>query len=129
MVSEHPHGSINNSYIVVLKEGLPAQMKQNHFNFLHRAHQSNPLLGDGSGPVSQVYDGHINGYAGRFSEGVVEQLRALPEVAYIEKDQIVRTQELQRTAPWVSNSSTCRSCELVDSWQFSPGFGADKPSS
>jgi len=71
-------------------------------NFLLAAHTAHPLVGDDMAGVSHVYDGHITGYAGRFSEKVVEQIRRMPEVAYVEKDQIVRTQEVQRGAPWVS---------------------------
>src|SRR5271170_1003908 len=32
------------------------------------------------------------------------QIRRMPEVAYVEKDQIVRTLDTQRAAPWVSRS-------------------------
>ncbi|RDB25302.1 Subtilisin-like serine protease pepC [Hypsizygus marmoreus] len=99
VVSEHPHGTLNNSYIVMLKHDLPPSLKTNHFNFLQMAHNADPLAAEGSG-IQQVYDGHINGYAGRFSEKVVEQLRALPEVAYVEQDQIVRTMDIQKSAPW-----------------------------
>ena len=70
-------------------------------NFLQLAHSSDPLVDDLSG-VQQIYNGHITGYAGRFTERVVEQIRRMPEVSYVEKDQIVKTQEVQRSAPWVS---------------------------
>jgi len=102
LASDHPHGTINNSYIVMLKDDLPGSMMENHMNFLLAAHTAHPLVGDDMAGVSHVYDGHITGYAGRFSEKVVEQIRRMPEVAYVEKDQIVRTQEVQRGAPWVS---------------------------
>jgi len=98
---EHPHGSINNSYIVMLKDDLPSALKDSHMNFLQLAHSSDPLVDDLSG-VQQIYNGHITGYAGRFTERVVEQIRRMPEVSYVEKDQIVKTQEVQRSAPWVS---------------------------
>jgi len=49
-----------------------------------------------------VYDGPISGYAGMFSDYVIEQIRAQPEVEFIERDQIVRTQNVtvQGNAPW-----------------------------
>ncbi|RXW25649.1 hypothetical protein EST38_g223 [Candolleomyces aberdarensis] len=101
IASEHPHGTVNNSYIIMLKDDVHPDVKFNHLNFLQTLHQADPLIGDVSG-IQQVYDGHINGYAGRFTEGVLDQLRARPEVAYIEKDQIVRTTEFrtQKSAPW-----------------------------
>ena len=60
------------------------------------------LLHDGAG-LSHVYDGHIKGYAGVFSESTLKQLRAMPEVDFIERDQIVRTTDIgtQNSAPWV----------------------------
>lgn len=86
----------------MLKRDLPASLKANHFNFLQMAHSEDPLIAEDSG-IQQVYDGHINGYAGRFTDRVVEQLRAMPEVAYVEQDQIVHTTDVQRSAPWVSH--------------------------
>ncbi|KAH9485672.1 Subtilisin-like serine protease [Psilocybe cubensis] len=100
VATEHIYGSINNSYIVVLKDDIPSSLIQNHMNFLQAAHASDPLVGDDFAGVQQVYDGHINGYAGRFTDSVVDQIRKMPEVAYVEKDQIVRTQEVQKGAPW-----------------------------
>ncbi|RXW22639.1 hypothetical protein EST38_g3204 [Candolleomyces aberdarensis] len=101
LVNEHPHGTVNNSYIVMLKDDIHPDVKFSHLNFLQTIHQADPLIEDVSG-IRQVYDGHIHGYAGRFTERVLEQLRARPEVAYIERDQIVHTNKLttQRSAPW-----------------------------
>lgn len=108
--SEHGHGAINNSYIVVLKDDLPPSLMDNHLNFLATAHQADPLVDALSG-VQQVYTSHIRGYSGRFTDGVVELLRNMPEVDFIERDQIVRTTEIkvsnvatQKSAPWVSLS-------------------------
>jgi cerevisin len=94
----HRYGSINNSYIVMLKKDTPSYMMQNHMNFLQVAHESEPLVDDGFA-IKHVYD-DMNGYAGRFSEKVVDQLRAMPEVDFVERDQIVRTQDVQKSAPW-----------------------------
>lgn len=88
----------------MLRNDLPASLKDNHFNFLQSAHNSDPLDADGSG-IQQIYDGHITGYAGRFTEQTIQQVRAMPEVEYVEQDQIVHTTELttQKAAPWVSH--------------------------
>ena len=95
-----PHGLINDSYIVVLKKDTPQAVVGNHFNFLQAAHSEDPLLGDGSG-IRHVYDNHIKGYSGLFTDAVVQRIREQPEVDYVERDQIVRTQETQKSAPWV----------------------------
>ncbi|KAG6872520.1 hypothetical protein C0995_009210, partial [Termitomyces sp. Mi166 len=83
-----------------LKQGASQALIANHFNFLQAAHNADPLDEEESG-LRHVYDSHkFYGYAGSFSDSVVQQLRAMPEVAYIEQDQIVRTQETQKSAPW-----------------------------
>jgi len=104
-VSEHPYGTINNSYIVVLRDELPQAAMQNHLNFLQFAHASDSFLGDGvAAGIRHIYGGHLKGYAGEFTNNVIEQLRRMPEVDFIEKDQIIRTMDLetQKGSPWVS---------------------------
>lgn len=111
LVEEHPHGTVNNSYIVMLKPQTGADVLQNHMNFVQFAHQENPFVGDElAGGLRHVYDSHVKGYAGAFSEAVIDRIRQLPEVDYVEKDQIVRTLEVeplltgvktQNGAPWV----------------------------
>ncbi|KIK69046.1 hypothetical protein GYMLUDRAFT_91448 [Collybiopsis luxurians FD-317 M1] len=102
----HVHGTVNNSYIVMLREDFhsPAFLN-NHLNFLQTKHTESPLLGEDSG-VRHVYP---FGYAGFFHDDVIDQLRALPEVDYIERDQIVRISDepladdsikVQRGATW-----------------------------
>jgi len=102
VASDHPHGTINNSYIVMLKDNTPSSLMQNHINFLMAAHNADPLVDDDMAGINQIYQGHINGYAGRFTTDVLDQIRRMPEVAFVEKDQIVRTQDVQKSAPWVS---------------------------
>jgi len=108
MVSDHPHGTINNSYIVVLRDDIPQAMMQNHLNFLQMTHTSDLLLSHGFAEgVRHIYDGHLKGYAGEFTESVIEQVRRMPEVSFVEKDQIVRTTDIdtQIGSPWVSTSA------------------------
>ncbi|OJT03888.1 hypothetical protein TRAPUB_5433 [Trametes pubescens] len=59
-----PHGTVNNSYIVVLKNGLAPALMQNHMNFLQNVHATNA---DIFGGITHVYDAHVKGYAGKFS--------------------------------------------------------------
>jgi cerevisin len=100
IASDHPHGTVNNSYIIMLKDDVTPSLKSNHLNFLYQLHRSDPLVAQFAG-IQRVYEG-IHGYAGHFPDSVIEQLRALPEVDYIERDQIVRTQKVntQKGATW-----------------------------
>ncbi|KAJ7578334.1 peptidase S8/S53 domain-containing protein [Mycena floridula] len=95
------HGVINNSYIVMLNPATPLDAINNHFNFLAAAHEADPFIGDDNeGGLKHVYDTHVRGYAGSFSDEVVERIRSMPEVDFIERDQIVKTMDTQKGAPW-----------------------------
>jgi cerevisin len=97
---EAPHGLVNNSYIVMLKKDLPLVALANHYNFVHAAHSEDPHFDDDSG-IRHIFDSHIKGYAGKFTNQVLQRIREMPEVDYVERDQIVKTQDTQTSAPWV----------------------------
>ncbi|KAF9256738.1 subtilisin-like serine protease [Marasmius fiardii PR-910] len=100
--AEHYHGTINNSYMVVLRHDSSQSIVDNHMNFLQSDHFMTSFQREHAG-VRRIYDGgHIKGYAGEFSEDAVEQLRLRPEVQYVEKDQIVKINKLEKQngAPW-----------------------------
>ncbi|KAI0296765.1 peptidase S8/S53 domain-containing protein [Multifurca ochricompacta] len=96
---EAPYGLVNNSYIVMFKKGLSPVAMDNHLNFLQSAHSEDPLLERDNG-LRHVFDSYIKGYAGKFTENVIERIRGMPEVDYVERDQVVRTQDVQELAPW-----------------------------
>ncbi|KAK2463051.1 hypothetical protein APHAL10511_004706 [Amanita phalloides] len=98
---EHVYGTISNSYIVVFKDGVSSDLRDNHLNFLMSVNQAEPLLGGGSG-ITHVYNGPLMGYAGKFSDRAIDEIRAKPEVDFVERDQVVRTQNttLQTGATW-----------------------------
>ena len=115
--AEHPHGTVNGSYIVVLKDGIEPTLVSNHMNFLQNVHAADAAADAFTG-LTHVYDTHVKGYAGRFSDFVLDHIRSMPEVAFVERDQIVRTLEVERGvdmdaegsktqngAPWVSHTS------------------------
>ena len=112
-VDEHPHGTVNNSYIVMLKPNVTPALLTNHMNFVSNVHANSDFAGDDAAGLRHVYDSHVKGYAGTFSEDVVDAIRQMPEVDYVERDQMVRTldidvglgsdsQTIQKGAPWVS---------------------------
>ncbi|KAF7428899.1 serine protease [Pleurotus ostreatus] len=98
--NEHPHGSINNSYIIMFKQGVSPTLMDNHLNFLQTAQQSE----DSMSGVKHAYTvgNSVHGYAGEFTAETVEQLRGMPEVDLIERDQIVHTTTpaIEKGAPW-----------------------------
>ena len=125
--AEHQDKVLNNSYIIIFKDDLHTSAIDSHFNFLQIAHEEDPLLTDGPVGISQIYDGHLKGYAGHFTEVVIQRIREMPEVAYIEQDSIVRAFETQRFAPWVRSQIPVlsRDCQLTlssgPSASFPPG--------
>ena len=72
-----------------------------HFNFLQAAHEEDPLLIKGPIGTSQIRNNHLNGYAGRFTDSVVQRDREVSETAHIEQDPVVHASDSQRFAPWV----------------------------
>ncbi|TBU58464.1 peptidase S8/S53 domain-containing protein [Dichomitus squalens] len=96
-VEEHPHGTVNNSYIIMLKDGTAPTLLANHMNFVQTVHAADPEANAFAG-LTHVYDGHILGYAGKFSKNVIDHIRMMPEVDYVEHDQVVRTLEVERHA-------------------------------
>ncbi|KAF5383498.1 hypothetical protein D9757_006134 [Collybiopsis confluens] len=102
----HIHGTVNNSYIVVMRKDFQSPvLLNNHLNFLQTKHIESPHVGENSG-LRHVYE---FGYAGYFHDDVIDQVRALPEVDYVERDQIVRISDevldqpdvvVQKGAPW-----------------------------
>jgi cerevisin len=83
----------------MLKKDLPLAALDNHYNFVHAAHAEDPHFGDDSG-IRHRFDSHIKGYAGKFTDQVLQRIREMPEVDYVERDQIVKTQDIQKFAPW-----------------------------
>ncbi|KZT72431.1 serine-type endopeptidase [Daedalea quercina L-15889] len=114
VAEHHPHGSVNNSYIIMFKEDVAPALMANHLNFLQGIQEEHPLVGDLDAGLKHVYDGHVKGYAGKFSHDTLHRIRQMPEVDYVEQDQIVRTLEIgtadidvdgtsletQKQAPW-----------------------------
>lgn len=97
---------INDSYIVMFKRDVDAQMMLSHLNFLEGAHNDDPLTADDSG-LNHVYNSPTTkGYSGSFTQETIERIRAQPEVDYIEQDQVVYAlgYETQRNAPWVRHA-------------------------
>ena len=92
---------IKNSYIVVLKDDLSTSAVDNHLNFLQAIHEEDPLIADGLVGISQVYNSYLTGYAGRFTDAVVQRIREMPEIAYVEQDSVVHALDTQHFAPWV----------------------------
>ncbi|KAJ7085979.1 peptidase S8/S53 domain-containing protein [Mycena crocata] len=88
-----PHGTRNDSYIVMLK---PTAVLQRHLHFLQLGNVDGiqPLV-----DIKNVY-GELAGYSGHFSKRLVDKIRALPDVKHVERDTILRTQDTQIQAPW-----------------------------
>ena len=110
--------TIDNSYIIVFKKDITPAQVAIHLNAVTSLQSAHPLVGGDEG-VTQVWapqkmNGFV-GYAGKFSEDALHEIRKSPEVAYVEMDQIVHTTddiygvddpfegsaiETQKGAPW-----------------------------
>ncbi|BEJ14913.1 hypothetical protein CspHIS471_0406800 [Cutaneotrichosporon sp. HIS471] len=86
--------TIDNSYIIVFKKDVSAAQVAIHLNAVQSLQSAHPLVGGDDG-VTQVWaPSKVNGfvgYAGKFSEDALNEIRRSPEIAYVEMDQIVHT--------------------------------------
>ncbi|WOO80552.1 Subtilisin-like protease [Vanrija pseudolonga] len=120
---------IPDSYIVVFKKGVSVDQISLHLDNVAVWQNAAPLQGVDDG-LTHVYADEIpnfdfSGYSGRFSAEALQAIREAPEVAYVERDQIVRTQddikgvdnfgsdiETEKDAPWglarISHRDTLR---------------------
>ncbi len=93
------------------RDGVHPFIFDEHFSLLDGLKGQFPLEQIESG-LNHVWNSHVKGYAGKFSREVVEMIRTLPEVDYIEQDQVVYALETQKSAPWV-RLSPCSSGHLA----------------
>ncbi|KAH7334794.1 protease [Rhizoctonia solani] len=108
-VVSHPTAEqaiIPNQYIVVLKPESTLDDLNAHAMAVQSHDETNPLT-DGPG-LLHIFDGAIKGVAGKFTDATLDKIRAMPEVEYVERDQVVyaihepsdETHSTQRGAPW-----------------------------
>lgn len=128
---------IRDSYIVVLDDSLDQDdiaQHHAHVQALHARHQSS-LVDDVYRGIKHTFhvggkrEQHhlspreatasavnaagprrkqLKGYSGHFPEQLVDEIRALKGVKYVERDTIVKTQDVENGAPWVSVTSSWR---------------------
>jgi len=101
---------IPDQYIIVLKSELGKDEIKYHHNCIHSAIKvegenqnitKRSLLDQFVSGIRHVYDfDSFKGYSGRFSNEILDEIRKRPEVAYVEKDQLVHANVIQRNAPW-----------------------------
>lgn len=90
-----PEGEgIEGSYIITLDTGMPAAEAADLSGSLEAAAQR-----DG-GQITQRYRTAVVGFAADLDDAAVERLRAVPSVASIHQDQVMRTSDEQTNAPW-----------------------------
>ncbi|CEL52675.1 hypothetical protein RSOLAG1IB_05880 [Rhizoctonia solani AG-1 IB] len=107
-VVSHPSAEqaiIPNQYIVVLKPEATLDDLNSHAMAVQSHDETNPLT-DGPG-LTHIFDGVLKGVAGKFSDATLDKIRAMPEVEYVERDQVVyaigepaEEHATQRGAPW-----------------------------
>ncbi|KAG9285334.1 hypothetical protein G9A89_010809 [Geosiphon pyriformis] len=101
---------IPNRYIVVFKNDLEKEKIQFHHTFVGHcvteekktlAKRSDGFMKKLISGIEHTYDfTNFKGYAGRFTDDVLQKIRESDEVDYVERDQTVHTTELQKNAPW-----------------------------
>ncbi|KAL7419997.1 proteinase B [Cryptotrichosporon argae] len=96
---------IDDAYIVVFKKGINRDQIALHLADVEGWHGTDPLnsfTSDGEvdfGGINHVYAPSTSkfnyfGYAGKFSQSTLDAIRASPDVAYVEHDQVIRTYDV-----------------------------------
>ena len=62
------------------------------------AHAEDPLDGDVLGLID-IHDGQVKGYADRLASSIIDELRMMAEVEYIEPDQTVWVSKVENGTP------------------------------
>ena len=92
--------TIPGSYMVVLKDGINSADFFAHQNLISSAQLSaNSFHGEDAQGIRHVYDleGHLQGYAGKFTDDVLDYIRAQPEVEYVEMDTLVSVEVMPQS--------------------------------
>lgn len=90
--------AIQNNYMVILKDGVDATTFLAHRETIASAQNqaSARLASEEEHGIRHIYntEGIMQGYSGKFSDDVLAYIRAHPEVAYVEQDSVITTQEI-----------------------------------
>ncbi|EST09363.1 Peptidase S8/S53 domain protein [Kalmanozyma brasiliensis GHG001] len=92
--------TIPGSYMIVLKDGINSNDFFAHQSLISSAQLSaNSFHGEDAQGIRHVYDleGHLQGYAGKFTDDVLDYIRAQPEVEYVEMDTLVSVEVMPQT--------------------------------
>ncbi|KAL1303651.1 hypothetical protein AAFC00_007007 [Neodothiora populina] len=118
LISSVDATEIQDSYIVVFKDHINAASASTHQSWVADLHENTKsskmeLRKRSQMPFSDtVYEGlkhtyniggSLLGYSGHFDEDVIEAVRRHPDVAYVEKDQVMHTltdPSVEKNAPW-----------------------------
>lgn len=92
---------INSSYVVMFHDDILPSVFTAHLNFLELAKEAHGVSASDFA-LEHVYNSAIaKGYAGKLTPEILEMIRRRPEVNYVEQEQIVSGDNMQRDAPWV----------------------------
>jgi len=114
LVSATDADVLPDAYIVVLKKDIPDHRHDDHHlwvrsfvpdyadHHMHHEHANASVLWNGlpDSHIRHVYSKGFKGYSGKFEPHVIDQIRRSEEVDYIERDQMVYINSIQRNAPW-----------------------------
>jgi len=105
---------VENSYIVRLKPDTTHDQHDSHLTLISNIHAQDvssrhalnavsveSVQADLGGLINSYKIGEkVKGYHGKFSEKVLQSIRAQPEVLYVEKDSMVYASDIEKGAPW-----------------------------
>lgn len=101
--------TIPGAYMIILKDGVSANDFFQHQSLISSAQLSaNSFHGEDADGIRHVYnlEGHMQGYAGKFTDDVLNYIRAQPEVDYVEMDSTVSVEVMPQAEDKVWDVNT-----------------------
>ncbi|KAF9870190.1 subtilase [Colletotrichum karsti] len=94
--------TVPNGWIVTLKEGVQARDVDNHLDWVSQLAARNLNKRDFKGIERNYSFNKFHGYAGKFDDATIEEIKANPDVVAVERDQIWTLFAIvtQTGAPW-----------------------------
>ncbi|KAJ9063995.1 proteinase B [Entomophthora muscae] len=121
---------VKSSYIVTLKPSTEGNALDEHLDKVRKLFGSNKHTSE-KNKINHVYGEVLLGYSADFTSDVLAEVKAMPEVDVVEKNQVVKGGAIQDEAPWglARLTSNDRLLHISQLWTYkydpSAGEGVD----
>ncbi|KAJ9079341.1 proteinase B [Entomophthora muscae] len=120
--------NIQSGYIVTLKSSTEGNALEDHIERVCSLFGSDQHS-SGKNKIKYEYRKVLLGYSAEFTDDVLAKVKAMPEVAAVEKDQLIESSDVQENSPWglarLSSEDRLTDNEHLWSYNHDPRAGVD----